>query len=85
MAPARTYIPELLPEVLSGAIQPGKVFDLRTAARGGRRGVRRDGRAPRDQGAAAAVARERDRELEAPEVPAEVAAEVATGVATDVA
>ena len=28
MAPARTYIPELLPEVLSGAIQPGKVFDL---------------------------------------------------------
>jgi threonine dehydrogenase-like Zn-dependent dehydrogenase len=28
MAPARTYIPLLLPEVLSGAIQPGKVFDL---------------------------------------------------------
>lgn len=28
MAPARTYIPELLPEVLSGTIQPGKVFDL---------------------------------------------------------
>jgi threonine dehydrogenase-like Zn-dependent dehydrogenase len=28
MAPARTYIPQLLPEVLSGAIQPGKVFDL---------------------------------------------------------
>jgi threonine dehydrogenase-like Zn-dependent dehydrogenase len=28
MAPARTYIPELLPEVLSGAIEPGKVFDL---------------------------------------------------------
>lgn len=28
MAPARTYIPELLPEVLSGRIRPGKVFDL---------------------------------------------------------
>jgi len=28
MAPARHYIPELLPEVLSGAIDPGRVFDL---------------------------------------------------------
>jgi hypothetical protein len=28
MAPARAYIPELLPDVLSGAIRPGKVFDL---------------------------------------------------------
>ncbi|WP_420366685.1 alcohol dehydrogenase catalytic domain-containing protein [Curtobacterium sp. L3-7] len=28
MAPARTYIPELLPDVLSGAIDPGRVFDL---------------------------------------------------------
>ena len=28
MAPARTYIPQLLPEVLSGAMKPGKVFDL---------------------------------------------------------
>jgi threonine dehydrogenase-like Zn-dependent dehydrogenase len=28
MAPARTYIPELLPDVLSGAIEPGRVFDL---------------------------------------------------------
>lgn len=27
MAPARTYIPQLLPEVLSGALKPGKVFD----------------------------------------------------------
>lgn len=27
VAPARAYIPELLPDVLSGAIQPGKVFD----------------------------------------------------------
>jgi len=28
MAPARHYIPELLPDVLSGAIHPGLVFDL---------------------------------------------------------
>jgi hypothetical protein len=28
VAPARSYIPELLPDVLSGAIDPGRVFDL---------------------------------------------------------
>lgn len=28
MAPARTYIPELLPDVLEGRINPGRVFDL---------------------------------------------------------
>ena len=28
MAPARTYIPELLKDVLSGAINPGRVFDV---------------------------------------------------------
>jgi threonine dehydrogenase-like Zn-dependent dehydrogenase len=28
MAPARHYIPQLLPDVLSGAIRPGRVFDL---------------------------------------------------------
>jgi threonine dehydrogenase-like Zn-dependent dehydrogenase len=28
VAPVRGYIEELLPEVLSGAIQPGRVFDL---------------------------------------------------------
>lgn len=28
VAPARAYIPELLPDVLSGAINPGRVFDL---------------------------------------------------------
>lgn len=28
MAPARTYIPELLADVLSGAINPGRVFDV---------------------------------------------------------
>ena len=27
-APAHAYIPELLPDVLDGTIQPGKVFDL---------------------------------------------------------
>lgn len=27
MAPARTYIPELLEDVLAGAINPGRVFD----------------------------------------------------------
>lgn len=30
VAPARTYIPELLEAVLDGRIDPGKVFDLRT-------------------------------------------------------
>jgi threonine dehydrogenase-like Zn-dependent dehydrogenase len=28
VAPVRAYIPELLPDVLSGAIDPGRVFDL---------------------------------------------------------
>lgn len=28
VAPVRGYIPELLPEVLSGALKPGRVFDL---------------------------------------------------------
>jgi threonine dehydrogenase-like Zn-dependent dehydrogenase len=28
VAPVRNYIEELLPEVLSGAINPGRVFDL---------------------------------------------------------
>jgi threonine dehydrogenase-like Zn-dependent dehydrogenase len=28
VAPARAYIEELLPEVLDGALQPGRVFDL---------------------------------------------------------
>jgi threonine dehydrogenase-like Zn-dependent dehydrogenase len=26
-APARAYIPQLLPDVLAGRIQPGRVFD----------------------------------------------------------
>jgi len=29
-APARIYIPELLPDVLSGSINPGKIFDYET-------------------------------------------------------
>ncbi len=28
MAPAHTYIPELLADVLAGKINPGKVFDV---------------------------------------------------------
>ena len=28
MAPARTYIPELLADVLAGTINPGRVFDV---------------------------------------------------------
>jgi len=28
VAPARAYIPQLLPDVLSGTINPGRVFDL---------------------------------------------------------
>ncbi len=30
VAPARTYIPELLPDVLAGRINPGRVFDYET-------------------------------------------------------
>ena len=29
-APARTYIPELLGDVLAGSFDPGRVFDLQT-------------------------------------------------------
>lgn len=29
-APARIYIPELLPDVLDGTIDPGRVFDYQT-------------------------------------------------------
>jgi threonine dehydrogenase-like Zn-dependent dehydrogenase len=28
VAPVRNYVDELLPDVLSGRVQPGKVFDL---------------------------------------------------------
>jgi len=33
-APARAYIEELLPDVLEGRIQPGRVFDLVTGLDG---------------------------------------------------
>ena len=42
-APARAYIEELLPDVLEGRIEPGRVFDRVGAAR------RRAGRLPRDE------------------------------------
>jgi threonine dehydrogenase-like Zn-dependent dehydrogenase len=31
IAPARTYIPELLADVLDGRINPGRVFDFETS------------------------------------------------------
>lgn len=31
VAPARAYIPELLPDILKGTVEPGKVFDLTLA------------------------------------------------------
>lgn len=33
-APARTYIPELLDDVLDGRINPGRVFDFETGLEG---------------------------------------------------
>ncbi|MCZ7664489.1 MAG: hypothetical protein M5U22_16865 [Thermoleophilia bacterium] len=49
VSPARTYIPELLDDVLTGRINPGRVFDFEThlehiadayAAAGSKRSVR---------------------------------------------
>jgi threonine dehydrogenase-like Zn-dependent dehydrogenase len=34
VAPARAYVPELLGDVLSGAINPGRVFDFETDLEG---------------------------------------------------
>jgi len=34
VAPARVYIPDLLDDVLSGAINPGRVFDYETSLDG---------------------------------------------------
>ena len=48
-APVRAYLPDLMQRVLDGQIDPGKVFDLTLPLVRGRRGLRRDGRAPRDQ------------------------------------
>ena len=33
-APARAYIEELMPDILNGAIEPGKVFDASTGLKG---------------------------------------------------
>ena len=55
MAPVRKYLPDLLERVLDRRIDPGLVFDLTLPLDRGGRGLRRDGRAPRDQGAAPAL------------------------------
>ena len=60
-APVRRYLPQLIDLVQRGEIDPGKVFDLDAAARAGRRGLPRDGRAARDQDAAENVSDERVR------------------------
>ena len=59
IAPARQYLPQLRDDVLSGAINPGAVFDLELPLDRRRRGVCRHGRAPRDQVAAAPLSRAR--------------------------
>ena len=56
-APVRRFLPELIDLIWNRTIDPGKVFDLTPAARSGGGGLPRDGRAPRDQDAAAAVGR----------------------------
>ena len=51
-SPVCRYLPDLIDLVLKGKIDPDKVFGL-TAPRPSGRGLSRDGRAPRDQDAAA--------------------------------
>ena len=51
-APVRRFLPELIDLIMSGEIDPGLVFDLERALRGGGRGLPRHGRAARDQVAA---------------------------------
>ena len=48
-APVRRFLPELIELIWDREIDPGKVFDLDPAAGPGRRGLPRDGRAPRHQ------------------------------------
>ena len=55
VAPVRAYIPELLEDVLSGAIDPGRVFDLVLPLDAGAGGLRGHGRAPVDQDDAATL------------------------------
>ena len=54
-APVRRFLPELIDLVWNRKINPGKVFDLTLPLERGGGGLPRDGRAPRDQGAAASV------------------------------
>ena len=49
-APARAYIEELLPDVLEGTIEPGRVFDRDDRPRRGARRLPRDERPRGDQG-----------------------------------
>ena len=49
-APVRAYIEELLPDVLEGRIEPGRVFDRVTEHRRRAGRLPRDGRARGDQG-----------------------------------
>ena len=59
MAPPRCarYLPELIDLVWNGKINPGKVFDLTLPLDSGGGRLPRDGRAARDQDAAAPVRR----------------------------
>ena len=52
-APVRRFLPELIELICDRAIDPGKVFDLTLPLDAGRRGLPRDGRAPRHQDPAA--------------------------------
>ena len=54
-APVRAYIERLLPDVLDGTVEPGRVFDRTVGARRGARRLPRDGRAHRAQGDRRAV------------------------------
>ncbi len=49
VAPVRSYIPELLADVLEGRIDPGRVFDFETDLDGVAEALRRHGRTPGDQ------------------------------------
>jgi hypothetical protein len=54
-APVRAYIDDLLPDILEGRIQPGKVFDRTVGLDGVQGGVPPDGPARIDQGHGAAM------------------------------
>ncbi len=54
-APVRRFLPELIQLIWDRKIDPGKVFDLTLPLERGRRGLPGHGRAPRHQGAPAAM------------------------------